>query len=47
MATQRKAAREGIVTPQMEAVAREEGTEVQELRELVAEGKVAIPANHR
>ena len=47
MATQRKAAREGIVTPQMEAVAREEGMEVQELRELVAEGKVAIPANHR
>ena len=45
MATQRKAAREGVITPQMEIVAREEGMEAEALRELVAQGRAAIPAN--
>jgi phosphomethylpyrimidine synthase len=39
------AARKGIITPQMETVARKEYMEPEKLRELVAEGKVAIPAN--
>ena len=43
--TQMDAARKGIITPQMETVARKEYMEPEELRELVAEGKVAIPAN--
>ena len=44
-ATQMEAARRGIVTKQMEEVAREEGVDVQKLRRLVAEGRVVIPAN--
>lgn len=44
-ATQMDAARRGIVTRQMELVAEKEGWEVQALRSLVAEGKIAIPAN--
>ncbi len=43
--TQMDAARKGIITPQMETVARKEYMEPEKLRELVAEGKVAIPAN--
>jgi phosphomethylpyrimidine synthase len=43
--TQMDAARKGIVTPQMETVARKEFMDPEKLRELVAEGKVAIPAN--
>jgi len=39
------AARKGIVTREMEIVAKSENMDVQELRALVAEGKVAIPAN--
>ncbi len=39
------AARRGIVTPQMEAVAKEENMSVDQIREYVAEGKVVIPAN--
>jgi phosphomethylpyrimidine synthase len=39
------AARKGIVTPQMETVAKKEYRTVEEIRQLVAEGKVAIPAN--
>ena len=40
--TQMDAARKGIVTPQMETVAKKEYRTVEEIRQLVAEGKVAI-----
>ncbi|CUH94614.1 Phosphomethylpyrimidine synthase [Propionispora sp. 2/2-37] len=43
--TQMDAARKGIVTGQMRIVAGKEKMEVNRLRELVAEGKVVIPAN--
>lgn len=43
--TQMDAARKGIITPEMEAVSTYENLDVQELRELVAKGQVAIPAN--
>ena len=43
--TQMDAARKGIVTPQMELVAQKEHMEPEQLRQLVAEGKVAICAN--
>ena len=45
--TQMEAARLGIVTPQLRTVAAKEGLEEQRLRELVASGQVAIPANIR
>ena len=45
--TQMDAARKGIITPQMEAVARKENMPVEKLIKLVAEGKVAICANKR
>ena len=41
--TQMNAARQGIITKEMEAVAAKEQMDVQKLRQLVAEGKVAIP----
>ena len=44
-ATQMEAARKGIVTPQMEIVAKKERMTVEELLPLVAAGKVVIPAN--
>lgn len=43
--TQMDAARKGIVTPEMEIVAKKEYRTTEEIRQLVAEGKVAIPAN--
>ena len=43
--TQMDAARKGIITPEMEAVAQKEYRTAEEIRALVAEGKVAIPAN--
>ncbi len=43
--TQMEAARHGIITPEMEAVARKEYMEIDKLVELVACGKVVIPAN--
>lgn len=43
--TQMDAAKKGIITKEMEIVASKENMKVEELRELVAEGKVAIPAN--
>ena len=43
--TQMDAAKHGIVTPQMETVAKKEGMDVQKLLSLVASGQVAIPAN--
>ena len=44
-ATQMEAARKGIVTPELEIVAKKEQMTVEELMPLVAQGKVAIPAN--
>lgn len=43
--TQMDAAKKGIITREMEIVAKAEDMDVQALRALVAEGKVAIPAN--
>ena len=43
--TQMDAARKGILTKELMAVAGQEQWEPEKLRELVAEGKVAIPAN--
>ena len=43
--TQMDAARKGIITPQMQAVAAKEKMDPQSLRELVAKGQVVIPAN--
>lgn len=43
--TQMDAARRGILTPELETVARKERMRSEELMTLVAEGKVAIPAN--
>ena len=43
--TQMEAARKGICTPQMEAVARKEQMSTGELMELIAQGKVIIPCN--
>ena len=45
--TQMDAAKKGIVTKQMEVVATKENMDVGKLRSLVAEGKIAIPANIR
>lgn len=44
--TQLEAARAGRITEQMEAVAAYEGWDVDTLRQEVAAGRVAIPANH-
>ena len=43
--TQMDAARKGIITKEMERVAAKEQMDVQELCKLVAQGKIAIPAN--
>ena len=43
--TQMDAARKGILTKEMKAVAQKEQFDEKELMKLVAEGKVAIPAN--
>lgn len=43
--TQKEAARQGIVTSQIKAVAEKEGLGEQELLERVAQGKVVIPSN--
>ena len=44
-ATQMEAARKGIITPEMKKVAEKEYRTEEEIRELVAKGQVAIPAN--
>ena len=44
-ATQMEAAKKGIITPQMETVVQKEQMDVEKLRELVASGRVCIPAN--
>ena len=43
--TQMDAARKGIVTPEIKLVSEKEKMDVDKLMKLVAEGKVAIPAN--
>ena len=43
--TQMEAARMGIVTPELEAVAKKENRSVEELLSLMASGKMVIPAN--
>ncbi len=43
--TQMEAARKGIVTPEMKAVAAKEYRTEEEIRELVSKGQVAICAN--
>ena len=43
--TQMDAARKGIVTKEMEIVAKKENMSTEELMDLVARGQVAIPAN--
>jgi len=45
--TQLEKARKGEISPQMEAVAKAEGLEVETIRQKVAEGTVVIPANGR
>lgn len=44
--TQMQAAKMGIVTPQMKAVAEKEGMDEKVLMQRVAAGSIAIPANH-
>ncbi|WP_432821548.1 phosphomethylpyrimidine synthase ThiC [Trichloromonas sp.] len=46
MKTQIELAREGIVTPQIGAVARDENVPADYVRRMVAEGKIVIPWNH-
>ena len=46
-ATQMDAAKRGIITPQMQTVAEKEGVSAEVIRQRVAEGTVAIPANIR
>ena len=46
-ATQMEAAKKGIITPEMEIVAKKEYMKADKLRELVAKGEVAIPCNIR
>ena len=43
--TQMEAARKGIVTEQLRIVAEKESMDIEDLKELVAQGKVVIPAN--
>lgn len=43
--TQMDAARKGIITAEMKTVAKKEGKDIEEIRSLLAEGKVIIPAN--
>ena len=43
--TQMEAARKGIVTPEMQVVAEKEQRDVEFIRQMVADGKVVIPAN--
>ena len=44
-ATQMEAAKKGIITPEMEIVAKKEYIEPEQLRDLVAKGEVCIPCN--
>ena len=44
-ATQMEAAKQGIITPEMKTVAEKEFTDPEIIRERVALGQIAIPAN--
>ncbi len=46
MLTQIESARQGIITPQMQAVADTEQMEAEYVRRMTAEGKIVIPWNH-
>ncbi|RNC69225.1 MAG: phosphomethylpyrimidine synthase ThiC [Desulfuromonadales bacterium] len=46
MKTQIEQARQGILTPQMTAVAADEQVSPEYVRQMVAEGKIVIPGNH-
>jgi len=46
MLTQIESARQGIITPQMQAVADTEQLETEYIRRMTAEGKIVIPWNH-
>jgi len=46
MLTQIESARQGIITPQMEIVAKNEQLTNEYIRQMVAEGKIVIPWNH-
>lgn len=46
MKTQIEFAREGIITPQMQAVAYDENVSAEYVRQMAAEGKIVIPWNH-
>ena len=46
MKTQIESAREGIITPQMAAVAADEALSAEFVRSMVAEGRIVIPWNH-
>jgi phosphomethylpyrimidine synthase len=43
--TQMEAAKKGIITEQMKVVAQKEGMDIEKLRELIAFGRIVIPAN--
>ena len=43
--TQLEAAREGIITKEMETAAREEGVSAEFIRSGIAEGTIVLPAN--
>lgn len=45
--TQMAAARQGIITPAIKAVAKKENRSAEEIRRLVAEGKAVIPSNKK
>ena len=45
--TQMDAAKKGIITNEMKIVAKKEGKTVEEIKSLIAEGKVIIPANKK
>ena len=45
--TQMEAAKKGIITPEMEIVAAKEDMDIEQLRERVAQGVIAIPCNVR
>ena len=45
MKTQLEFARQGVVTPQMETVARDENRDPEQIRELVGRGEIVIPVN--
>ena len=45
--TQMQAAQQGIITEQMKIVAKKENMDIKKLVNLIAEGKIVIPANKK